>query len=241
MHNSNYVRSFNETYPDEKYRELVKDLSKKPSENDNSYRGSSKFWMKRLEEYIYKNVREYPYDGIIENAIEAVDRENSTHLNADGVGRDEIGGRISKIDPAALMKYLKNDDGSYELIKIISEKTNPKGNGKHKPRENLSFASKFCTYASLYIFDKKEYKEKYRDGYSIYDGILEDAVQVYAKQFDVECEFKNKDNKVDKYKSYQKTIDDIRDKAKDDFKISRNGFDHLLWYYYKAHPEDLKK
>ena len=41
-----------------------------------------------------KGVDESEYKKIIEGAVNAVDRENSTHLNADGRGREEIAERI---------------------------------------------------------------------------------------------------------------------------------------------------
>lgn len=37
------------------------------------------------------------------------------------------------------------------------------------------------------------------------------------------------------YREYSEIIDKILDKSGN--KISRNGFDHLLWYYYKGRLE----
>ena len=38
------------------------------------------------------------------------------------------------------------------------------------------------------------------------------------------------------YANYISYIDEIRDKASKKYghKISRNGFDHLIWYYHKG-------
>ena len=45
-----------------------------------------------------------------------------------------------------------------------------------------------------------------------------------------------KEEYENKYNQYVKYIDAIRDEAEREYgkRISRNGFDHLLWYYHKG-------
>ena len=54
----------------------------------------------------------------------------------------------------------------------------------------------------------------------------------YIKHFKLK---KRSQKSLENYAEYQKCIDEIIAKAEEetDQKLSRNGFDHLIWYYYK--------
>ena len=200
------------------------DTNAAPNHNKN-YCGSTAFWMSLLKKYFNREQIDYDYSEIIQNAVIAIDRENSTHINADVIkdnnnsgGRYELAERISNIDPKNLINYLKYpEETNYELIEIISTPTE-KGNFK---RTNLSFASKFCHYACFYLFEG----EKEQDNYPIYDQIVKNHIPNYMKYYEIE-----KKNLKD-YKEYKSAIDEII--LKSGYQISRNGFDHLIWYYYK--------
>ncbi len=75
---------------------------------------------------------------------------------------------------------------------------------------------------------------EFEDNYSIYDNVLKKSLCKYIKRYlilDIEEDlFKND------YKKYIGYIDSIRNKVEALYgkKISRNGFDHLLWYYHKG-------
>ena len=45
------------------------------------------------------------------------------------------------------------------------------------------------------------------------------------------------------YEGYRDLIDKIRDASekRTGYHISREDFDHLLWYYFKGHPEEVTK
>ena len=73
--------------------------------------GSTAYWMYKLKDYINGN-HTMSYKEIITNIVIAIDKENSTHLNADGVGREEITDRIYKISVKKLVNYLKNPKGT---------------------------------------------------------------------------------------------------------------------------------
>jgi len=64
-----------------------------------AYDGSTAYLMTKLKAVLVdgKLVSDEEYKAIIEGTIAAVDRENSTHLNADKVGRTEISDRIGAI------------------------------------------------------------------------------------------------------------------------------------------------
>lgn len=98
---------------------------------------------------------------------------------------------------------------------------------KHKARTNLSFASKFVHYACFYLFD--DYR---RDNFSIYDKVLNKALPIYIKKYNLN----NYDPKS--YRSYYYCIEMIIKSCGE--QLSRNGFDHLVWYYYKARLDSLK-
>lgn len=190
------------------------------------YKGSTAYWMTRLKPILLgaESVADEYYDDVLSNAIQAVDRDNSTHLNADGVGRDEMLDRIKKIPVSLLVEYLKCPrESKYHLINLLSQATHP-NDSKHKPRTNLSFASKFCHYACFYLFEG----ELEQDNYSIYDNVVLRALPRYCDYYKVS----KPSSFARDYLVYQTTIDEIIKAAGG--LISRNGFDHLLWYYFKG-------
>lgn len=184
------------------------------------YGGSSAFWMTQLRKALNSEGDLFcSYEGIISGAVASVDRENSTHLNADGCGRKEITDRICALSRDELKMCLM--DPEYEdmkLIRIISARTKAE-----KGRVNISFASKFCHYACFYVFEKTEFQ----DNYSIYDTILRTVLPKYIKFYDIKGGYK-----LDDYGQYRRVVDLIRESC--GVEISRNGFDHLLWYYHKG-------
>jgi len=186
------------------------------------YGGSSAYWMTQLKKVLLDggSGASYTYEEIIKGAVESVDRENSTHLNADKCGRQEITERICRFDRKEFVKCLKNPDyKDMELIREISRITS----AEERARSNPSFASKFCHYACFYVFEGTEYQ----DNYSIYDGILKTVLPLYLGYYQIATEFDLSD-----YRDYRMAVDSIREAS--GISISRNGFDHLLWYYHKG-------
>lgn len=185
------------------------------------YAGSSVFWMSELKKFLIDNIpTDYDYSSIIKGAVESVDRENSTHLNSDGVGRHEIIERIINFDKSEFVECLKNPEyKSLKLLNCISARTS----ANKRARINVSFASKFCHYACFYLYKGTEYQ----DNYSIYDSILKTVLPLYLSYFNIEDKFN-----LMNYQEYRTAIDMIRASLCVD--ISRNGFDHLLWYYHKG-------
>lgn len=186
------------------------------------YGGSSAYWMTRLKQALLDNdEKEYSYSEIITGAVKSVDRENSTHLNADKCGRDEVTKRLIDFDKDELISCLKYPEyKDFKLFKDIAKKTSaPK-----RARTNVSFASKFCHYACFYVFEGTEYQ----DNYSIWDSILKAVVPLYIEYYGKDARRYD----LNEYKQYRQAIDDIR--IASGIEISRNGLDHLLWYYHKG-------
>ena len=218
QNDSAYIRAFDKEARPERYpRKQIKEFK---------YGGSTAYWATQLKDILIKGKSasndNYSFDNVIENLVISIDRENSTHLNADGKnGRSEIHERIVNCKEQ-LIDWLENQNKQYEIIDCICKKTSGE-----KGRENLSFASKFAHYAAFYLFEGTDFQ----DSFSIYDGILIKALPKYIKAFSIQTEDYKKD-----YKKYQNAIDNIISAAEKQYgeRISRNGFDHLLWYYHKG-------
>lgn len=196
-----------------------------------TYHGSLPYWMAQFRSYSNGEETPYTYEYILENCINAVDRENSTHLNADHCGREIVKHRLLSLgDDKALVTMLK--DSTYPLIGIIAARTTTEKRG----RVNFSFASKFCHYLCFYLFEG----EPEQDMYSIYDTVLSENLIKYAKHYGVTINgaiptrkllTPNEENLSESYSIYQKMIADIITASGN--LISRNGLDHLLWFSHK--------
>lgn len=185
------------------------------------YNGSNAYWIMKLKEDLDNKRTAFPDKEIVEKVVSAIDRSNSTHLNADGKGREKITERICKFSKRDLIECLKNPDGTkLKLLQEIAKKTRGE-----KGRKNLSFASKFCQEVCFHLFKGTEYQ----DNYSKYDAIVRNCIPLYAAYYGIECEKKKLEGN---YEYYRTMIDTIIKKSGG--KISRNGFDHLLWYYFKG-------
>lgn len=194
----------------------------------------SPYWIREMGKHLGQitdeKIKEPDFKTIVENVVEKIDKENGTHLKA--TFDDErttavhvMKRRIIEIKDT-LLNYLKDPNyknGDKTLIDILSEQTKLKNNGT---RRHLSFASKFCHYSCYHLFSG----EKEQDNYSIYDRYVREALPLYLEKYNIPNNTKI-NNKIS-YKEYQEAIDKILEKA--DEKISRNGFDHLVWYYFKG-------
>ena len=180
----------------------------------------SPFWIKRMGDFLTGKSRDYQFKVIIDKVVELLDKENSTHLNADGCGREEIKLRIL-IREKKILESLENRERGFELIDSLSERTKQGKGGRH----NISFASKFCHFSCFYIFEGKDAQ----DNFSIYDGVVAKALPKYLAYYQLNDKVQIKDKN---YREYSKAIDDIIKAS--GAKISRNGFDHLIWYYFKG-------
>lgn len=196
--------------------------------NDSDYSdqgtSSATYWLRELSKVLSGKKSTHKYEEIIQECVNGVDRTNSTHINADGVGREELAQRICKLSKETLVEYLKNPRKEhYKLIEILSQPTHPK-DSKHYARKNYSFATKFCHYAAFYVFENDEEQ----DNFSIYDSVVAKNIKPYAKYYGL----KVSPNIGSNYDAFISLVDGIIQKSGKE--ISRNGFDHLLWYFHKA-------
>lgn len=198
--------------------------------NNSRYAGqnnkSTTIWLKKFANALKGEHTQEDYRKIVFEVVSGIDRTNSTHINADGVGREELTERIVNIDKNLLFEYLKSPEkDNYKLIEILSAKTNPDpANPNMHARRNYSFATKFCHYAAFYLFED----EVEQDNFSIYDNVVAKKIDKYAECYKIE----NPNDIGCNYKSFITLVDAIIKKSGN--KISRNGFDHLLWYMNKT-------
>ena len=173
----------------------------------------------------YSELSPEVYKEKIYQIVKSIDKENSTHLNADKIGLknrkgtpegyDEITNRICKYGFDELKEKLKNIDDRYDLVGEFAEKT-------EAGKRNLSFASKFCQNMCFHLYKYTEYQ----DNYSKYDSVVKRIIPSYQKYYKIEK------RDLNDYKVYCEAIDEIIEKSGK--QISRHGFDQLIWYYYKG-------
>lgn len=225
----------------EELDKLIADPNKK-NRKDKQYKFTSTHYIKFLK-YLYldKNVdkdikkeADKYYNTLIYIILRKINSENKTRASLSEI--DNIVVNLCKIydftslieelkEPAKVQDHFKR---SYKLIEIIS--SNYK---KDKERHNLSLATKFCHFLAFNLFSEGNY----RDAYSIYDKVVKDNLGYYYKHYmkeneDTLCNLNKDGNLVKLYQNYQFIIDKILDKI--DHIISRNGFDHIVWYTNKG-------
>ena len=187
---------------------------------------STTIWLKKFANALKGEHTQEDYRKIVFEVVSGIDRTNSTHINADGVGREELTERIVNIDKNLLFQYLKSPEkDNYKLIEILSEKTHPDpANPNMHARRNYSFATKFCHDTAFYLFED----EVEQDNFSKYDNVVAQNIGKYADYYEI----KNPNDISYNYKSFITLVDTIIKESGN--KISRNGFDHLLWYMNKT-------
>lgn len=209
------------------------------SSSDNKYCGSSAYWFNKM-------VNGGNFEECLLGAIISIDRTNSTHLESAIDGRTKMKNIIMRKchNVKELKEELNKDfrvDPKNHLIGLMCQELPAKG--KESTRSNLSFASKFCAYASLNFKSSIEYSKydnvvtshlgKYIDVY------LKDSYYAYKYKYSSERK-RNSEDKLqymtDIYCTYYKIIGDIIAYLKDEkgINIDRNEFDHIVWYGFKG-------
>ncbi len=142
--------------------------------------------------------------------IAVIDVTNSTHLA-------QKKSLISLYDISKLIINIKDFDvrlqqGDPDLVNDIAKNTGA---------INLfSFATKYCTYHNVEIYG--------RDDYSIYDGIVKEALPHYVRGLSV--------HKIDtwrrsyNYAAFNECIGKLLDDCDIHISFRRRKFDHFLWY-----------
>lgn len=182
---------------------------------------------------------------IIKDICERIDKENSTHLavsghnKGDNKGVDAVVKKILEIDDFETRLKNENAELVNEIAKAVPEIS------------KFSFASKFCTYVSIY-------QDKKPNAYSIYDKVISEILPYYEWKFLHTIEEihakkihtkKNRNKKVVStietdfakkgsfnYEGYNILIGQIIEaiNKEKNLNIDRLTFDRMLWYYYKG-------
>ena len=204
---------------------------------DSSYRDA--FNPTSIGSSAYLITNEWSFDkDTIKDICERIDKENSTHLAVSGHNKGDNKG----VD-AVVKKILDIDDFETRLKKEDADLVNEIA--KAVPEiSKFSFASKFCTYVSIY-------KDKNPNAYSIYDKVISEILPYYEWKFlhTTKNAQKNRNKKVVStientfakkgsfnYEGYNKLIGQIIKAINKEKKltIDRLTFDRMLWYYYKG-------
>ncbi|MBP1920191.1 hypothetical protein [Youngiibacter multivorans] len=142
--------------------------------------------------------------------IAVIDVTNSTHLS-------QHKSKLSLYDLAKVVleipefdeRLRKGDPGLVNLIARNIGETNM-----------FSFASKYCTYHNVEVYG--------RDDYSIFDGIVKNALPLYIQDLTV--------NKIDtwrvnfEFESFNRCVGELLDENNIHIPFRRRKFDHFLWY-----------
>lgn len=215
------------------------DVFKNVTSSGGKYCGSPAYWFYHME-------NGGSFEECLLGIIISIDRSNSTHLESADDGRTKIKNII--LSKCKNINDLKNElekdfriNPKDHLIGLMSIEMNAKKKGTK--RSNLSFASKFCSYASIFLKTKIEYSK--------YDNVvashLGDYIKLYLNDTSTRKNKYKQDatNKkkspdalqytIDIYLTYYKLIGDIINKLKnEDVFIDRNEFDHIVWYGFKG-------
>lgn len=207
------------------------------------FSGSLAYWQNWVNEIFAissATAQKKEYKRFIDKLVKAVDQSNATHLTAAIDGRGEMAKRI--IAKCITLQDLRNEllkkpfitnngienvDPNHILYELAGKLPDTKGGF----RCNLSFASKFCQFASKILNAGYEYSK--------YDNIVSKALPIYINEY-----LGIKVNggyfltggmllseKTLKYAEYCDYIDKII--AKVNQGISREEFDHIVWYTNK--------
>lgn len=216
------------------------DVFRNVSKAENKYCGSSAYWFNQMLQ------PRANFEKCLLGAIISIDRTNSTHLEAARNGRLEMKRIIMESCHSVyelkreLNRSFINDPSNHLIFKMCVDLP---AKGKNGMRSNLSFASKFCAYASRCLKTHFEYSK--------YDNVvskhLKDYIDIYLKQkitqntykYSPETKKKSEDTQkylIDIYTRYYQIIGDIivSLRINENIRIDRNEFDHIVWYGYKG-------
>lgn len=190
--------------------------------SNGKYCGSSAYWFNEMKK------PNSNFKKCVLGAVIAIDSANSTHLEAAVSGRKTMRDIICKkcnnyLDLIDMLNTPFEPTNHEHIISLLTAKTISKKDGK--VRFNISFATKFCAYASIFLNSKIQYS-KYDN---IVSSALPDYSEIYLNEHKKQNEYKINDiqrRKLDDegnfqyrlnvYNDYQKTINRIIEKLKND-------------------------
>lgn len=208
------------------------------SSND-KYCGSTVYWFNEMKK---PNCN---FRKCVLGAVIAIDSANSTHLEAAVSGRKTMRDIICKkcnnyLDLIDMLNTPFKLSNHKHLNALLTTKTISKKDGK--VRFNISFATKFCAYAHIFLNSKIQYSK--------YDNIVSSELPYYSefyfheakklneykindtqrRKLDEEDNFQYRFNVLD----YEKTSNRIIEKLKiDGINLTIEEFDYIVWYGLK--------
>ncbi len=214
-------------------------------DSDNINKEGASYWFKRMLDSPDE------YEECLKKSIEKIDRTNNTHLESTINGRTKMFQIIKDYCPnvnilkqAVCINPTINNYNNlfYKLCKTM---LNHKGNKAN----NISFASKFISYARKCLNNNDV-------SFSKYDSVVSRKLSLYEKIYVdnslkiVSSKYENKtnvrkelNNDIDKqnytyevYIRYMEAIDSILEHLKNDngIIINKEEFDHIIWYSSKG-------
>ncbi len=148
--------------------------------------------------------------------IGLIDITNSTHISQ----------HKSRVNVVELLDVIMGIDdldsrietGDASVVSEIAEKTKSLHN--NAGANFFSFASKFCCYHNIFVYEK--------DDYSIYDSKLRDHLRDYDSNLKP-AKILNWVNSFD-YPAYNAAIGNLLSRANISVDFKRRKFDNLVWY-----------
>ncbi len=233
---SNYAKDGEINAPSEGY-----DPEDDAKISSRKYCGSTAYWFNEMQK------QDCNFRRCVLGAVTAIDRTNSTHLEAAILGRKSMRDIICEHcrnyhDLVNLLNVPFTSSNHHHLIALLTAKTIAKKDGG--ARYNISFATKFCAYAAIYLNSKIKYSK--------YDNIVSDALPIYSKVYLNETknarEYKineyqtkklddkgNYQYRLDVYGKYALTISKILNELRaDKINLTKEEFDHIIWYGLKG-------
>lgn len=209
---------------------------------DSNYAKDFDMTNKESTAYIFNEMQNGgSFEECVSNVIAEIDKTNSTHLEAALDGRKTMAKSVCSICHSVddLKTELQKDflaQNRNHILAVLTDKI--KAKNKDGFRYNLSFASKFCSYASEFLkIDKR---------YSKYDNIVARALPTYSKIYLGKEEsagafliqqYRTAEGlhyRLDVYEKYATCIESILAKLKNDgIEISKDELDHIIWYSFK--------
>ena len=221
-------------------------------ELDSNYKNDSDINNKKTAAYGFNQMLIEPnnYETYLKNCIDEIDRTNSTHLESTIDGREKMFNIIKKHCPTPrdLRKAVKVNPSKENRNNLFYELCVTMDNHKGDKANNLSFASKFISYARKFLNNNDTSFSKYDKvvsrKLSLYENIYVDrSIKVVASKYENKSSDRRQLNDLEKqiytyekYLEYMEAIDSILIHLKKDngIEINKEEFDHIIWYSSKG-------
>lgn len=239
--NAGFISSIINNFSDEsRIKEPSKnfDPEKNCSSADGMYCGSMAYWFEEMK----KDKTNSNFKKNVLGAVIAIDTFNKTHLESCKDGRTKMRDRICNVcrDLNGLVTKLNepfDSNKSDHLISILTGEIDAKK--QDQKRFNLSFATKFCSYASFFLTAKATY--------SIYDSIVSEYLPEYVREYlgkqvpkssyKILTASNGQDplkSRLEIYEEYSKKIEEILECLRDsNIRMDKRELDHIIWYNSK--------